>query len=39
MDKSKVEAIVKEAVRIYFDYNCSPEEALEKAKEIYEGAK
>ncbi|MBU5424980.1 hypothetical protein KQI41_01040 [Tissierella pigra] len=26
--------IAKEAVRIYFDSNCTPEEAIEKAKEV-----
>lgn len=39
MDKSKIEAVVKEAVKIYFDQNCSVKEAIEKAREIYEGAK
>lgn len=33
---SRFEEITKEAVRIYFDYNCTPKEAIERAKEIYE---
>lgn len=39
MDKSKVEAVAKEAVKIYFKENCSVKDAIEKAREIYEGAK
>jgi len=33
---SKTEQIITEAVKIYFDYNCTAKEAVERAKEIYE---
>lgn len=39
MDKQKISKILNEAVKIYFDYNCTAKEAIEKAKKIYEGAK
>jgi hypothetical protein len=29
------EEIISEAVKIYFDYNCTVTEAVERAKEIY----
>lgn len=35
LSHSKTEEIIKEAVKIYFDYNCTAKEAVEKAKEIY----
>lgn len=31
---NKVEEIISEAVKIYFDYNCTVAEAVEWAKEI-----
>lgn len=32
---SNVEKIINEAVKIYFDFNCSAKEAVEMASEIY----
>lgn len=31
----KEKQIIKETVKIYFQYNCTVEEALKKAKEAY----
>lgn len=34
MSKEEFREIVEEVVKIYFDYNCSVKEAIEKAKEV-----
>lgn len=39
MDKEKVRKIGTEAARIYFDYNCTPEQAIETARRLYESGK
>ena len=36
MEREKVVKIGTEAAKIYFDYNCAPEQAIAKAKELYE---
>ncbi|SJZ38244.1 hypothetical protein [Garciella nitratireducens] len=36
MDKNKAKAIAIEAEKLYFKYDCTPVQALEKAKELYE---
>ncbi|WP_279222273.1 hypothetical protein [Anaerophilus nitritogenes] len=38
MDKEKLKEICREAVKVYFDENCTVKEALEKAEKILEGA-
>lgn len=30
----KIRAVAEEAVRLYFDSNCTAEEAIQKAKEV-----
>lgn len=39
MDKQQINKILNEAVKIYFDYNCTAKEAIEKAMKMHEGAK
>lgn len=33
----RIEEIAREAVKIYFDYNCTAKEAIEKAIKVYKG--
>jgi len=33
---NKDEEVISEAVKIYFDYNCTVTEAVERARKIYE---
>lgn len=34
MSKEEIMKIIEEIVKIYFNYNCSFDEAVEKAKEV-----
>ena len=35
MNNEKIAKIAREAVKIYFDFNCTPKQALETAKYLY----